>query len=380
MLDRQTGRIDSLTGARFAAIMIIVFSHFTHLCKYGEFGLIYKDFFINPTMGVDYFFMLSGFGMMLSSIRKDATGVLPVGGIKGMISFGRNHIKKIYPVYVAFLVLGSPITIFQIFQETGSSLFRGIKECALYFSVDLTLLQSATGKHSISHSINGVCWFLSSLFCIYLISPVILRFLKEYVKSINLAFIGIIISITVSVILAYLFNWIENKTFFDELCYASPYRRAFYVIPGMILAQLFVIANNNSSSNKALFFEKGIFEYICMCSSMIWFFLRNLTVGYFGQFVYIIDMVIVCCDLYALAIGKGIFSRFFSSKIMVYLGNISMYLFISHYIIIKYVDFSFRKLGFESIQSGLVEVVVILALSFIISIIINCFRKKKLCD
>lgn len=63
-------KINTLTGARFTAIMIIVFAHFEFLEKYGMFGKVYQKFFDNATMGVDFFFMVSGFGMMLSYINK----------------------------------------------------------------------------------------------------------------------------------------------------------------------------------------------------------------------------------------------------------------------------------------------------------------------
>ena len=108
--DRQ--HIDSLTGARFFAIMIIVFSHFEFLRQYGQFGEVYWRYFHNATMGVDFFFMLSGFGMMLSSIRRDPYGLLPIGGIPGLINYGKRHIRKIYPVYVVFLLIGIPYYLF----------------------------------------------------------------------------------------------------------------------------------------------------------------------------------------------------------------------------------------------------------------------------
>lgn len=375
-IDRQTGRINSLTGARFTAIMIIVFSHFEFLTKYGTFGNIYWNYFHNANMGVDFFFFLSGFGMMLSSIKKDPTGTVPIGGIKGLIRFGKAHVQKIYPVYIAFLIFGIPKYLIYCILD-NQTLYKLIIECALYFSFDLTLLQSATGMSKFSHSLNGVCWFLSSLFCIYLVSPIIMQLLKKKVKTIRTAIIGVTISIGISLVLAIMFTWLDQHTLFDDLCYGSPYRRVFYVILGMLVAQIYTFINQDPQRYMVKCFTNGAFEYIFIGSSMIWFFLRNMIAKLIGPYVYIVDMIIVCGDLFALAIGKGVVSQFFSSKIMVYLGTISMYIFLSHYNIRWYIDSVVKLLKIESLPTGILEVIVILILTFMVSKYIHQFRTQK---
>lgn len=75
-----TNRINTLTGARFAAIMLIVINHFEFLQQYGKLGELYQRYFHSATIGVDFFFMLSGFGMMLSSTNRDPNGTEFIGG------------------------------------------------------------------------------------------------------------------------------------------------------------------------------------------------------------------------------------------------------------------------------------------------------------
>lgn len=371
ILSDNPRKIDSLTGARFFAIIIIVFSHFEFLEKYGEFGKFYSSYLHNPTMGVDFFFMLSGFGMMYSSLFKDPNGNNPIGGVKGIINFGKKHIRKIYKFYVFSLLLGIPYYCL----TCGDSIVIGILKSAVYFTFDLTLLQSATGIMAFSHSLNGVCWFLSSLFCIYLFSPLILKFLQKHIKSIKSALTGILVSIVISFILLVIFKWIEERTIFDIISYVSPFRRVFYVIPGMLLAQILFFRNKNGRELKI--FMYGSFEYLTLCSSMVWFFLRNTISEQIGSSIVFLDMIIVCCNLYALAIGKGVFSGLLSSKTMVYLGNISMYIFLFHYNIRVYIDYFMHSLGYESIAVGIIEVFIILFLSFLLSFLIDYFSKKR---
>ena len=94
--------------------------------------------------------------------------------------------------------------------------------------------------------------------------------------------------------------------------------------------------------------------------------------GQLGPFdpsiIYIIDMVVVGCDILALAIGKGFFSWLYSRKQLVYLGDLSMYIFLTHYNIRMYTDFIVRMLKIESFQVRIVEVIIILLLTFLISV------------
>lgn len=44
-----TNRINTLTGARFAAIMLIVINHFEFLQQYGKLGELYQRYFHSAT-------------------------------------------------------------------------------------------------------------------------------------------------------------------------------------------------------------------------------------------------------------------------------------------------------------------------------------------
>ena len=98
-------RIDALTGARFTAILIIVFSHLEFFANY-SYGDTYYNYFHNPTQGVDFFFMLSGCGIMLSSVNKIEPNKTQ---LTDLIRFAINRIKKIYPLYIMSLLMGGRI-------------------------------------------------------------------------------------------------------------------------------------------------------------------------------------------------------------------------------------------------------------------------------
>lgn len=120
-----TNRINTLTGARFAAIMLIVINHFEFLQQYGKLGELYQRYFHSATIGVDFFFMLSGFGMMLSSTNRDPNGTEFIGGGQ-LIAFARRHVKKIYPIYIVMLLLGIPYYLLAGYFEYGKKIVTGV--------------------------------------------------------------------------------------------------------------------------------------------------------------------------------------------------------------------------------------------------------------
>ena len=369
-------KINSLTGARFLAISLIVLNHFEFLGIYPIIGTVYNYFFHNATLGVDYFFLLSGFGMMLGSIRRNPDGTEKIYGIKDLFRFAKRHVKKIYPIYLITLICGIPFEIMYNIKYQGATLIHEIKYCIFTFISSLTLLQSLSGRIIYSHALNGVCWFLSCLFCIYLVSPIIMKFLKKKIKTINQALLGIIFCIIMSFILAILFNIIEAKTTLDDLTYGSPYRRIFYVITGMLIAQIYNFKIRDHSQSFSII-ENSTFEKYSFIISFIWFFIRVVTFKFIGPFCYIFDMIIISCDLYALALRKGKISNFFENKILVYLGNISMYIFLTHYLIRMYIDYFVTYFNLQSLKIAAFEILLICLLTLFVSILIDKIQKER---
>ena len=118
-------------------------------------------------------------------------------------------------------------------------------------------------------------------------------------------------------------------------------------------------------------------ENICILLTVLYYFLRNTIYETIGSFIYISDMLIVAVDLYLLALGKGFFSGLLKNKYMVYLGNISMYIFITHWLIRMYVDFVIQRMGIGSIAVALSEIIIILILTFVISVIMERLRTRQ---
>lgn len=234
----------------------------------------------------------------------------------------------------------------------------------------ILLLQSATGLEMFSHAFNSVSWFLSTLFCIYILSPVVMPLLTKSLDTKKKIIKRLIIIISLYLIVTVVFMKIDNNTFFDDLCYGSPYRRIFYVLIGMIIAMYI-----KYEDCKKIFIVNKSMTYIVLILAIIWVLFRNSAYCICPVICYFIDIILCGLIILLLAVSKGKIVSFLEKPIMVKLGDMSMYIFLIHYPIRMYVGLLWDKMQLHSWLGMLIEVIIIIMLSMILSYI--CYIKQK---
>lgn len=356
-------KIDALTGFRFIAMFLIVVSHFEYL-KQSSWGWIYDNCFHNATFGVDYFFILSGFGMMLSYHRKRLNSQLAEGSFVSF-DFAKRHVSKLLPLYAFTMCLMVPVSIFES-MSAGRSLFEVLGLTLAKAIPCIFLLQSSMGIISLSHAFNGVCWFLSSLFIIYLISPWLMEKIERYESTGRSIFILLLLDLLVVVLSARWLGLIEGHGPFNDLVYGSPYRRVLYVFAGMILAQLYL---------KSVHLDANPFIFL----AIFWWLFRNALFPVFGYIAYAVDLILAGGTVLGLASSDNWITNFFGSKWLVMLGNSSMYIYLIHYPVRIYVDYLFKALSLFGdawmiLETGLIVVITGLIVA---SIMVFLNRGKK---
>ncbi len=376
----DTKKISSFTGLRFIMIMLIVSTHFDRMIQFlGTCGALYYrytfDFFM---LAVDFFFMLSGFGMMFSYLNKVPENELKLPQLSYGIKYAVNHVKKIYPVYIATIIFGIIMVFIQeafVYHILSLGLvIKGIIRILL----NVSLLQSATGMAYFTHAYNGASWFLSSLFCIYIISPFVMFVLRKKSKNIISDLLFIVVNIVIILILNHFFSIAETKLKeikgipdVDSLVYISPYRRFFYVAIGMNIAMLV-----NRFDRDSLFSEKKatLFEVIISVTAIIYYsILRPYIVEY--SFSVIVEMLILTSFLFIFSLDKGYISKLLGKPIMQALGNMAMYIFLIHFVILQhFINIVYDKWGWTFV-SVFTFIVVILVITFAFSWLL--YRKDK---
>lgn len=370
-------RIDTLTSIRFIMILTIVISHLEFF--EADNPNFYSMHFHNAGMGVDYFFLLSGFGLTLSHYKK---GVPALSGKKYSLTtaykYAKNKVRKLWPWYVLTILIGVPLSLYSMIKWHGVIVGSGVT--AIQLLISTTLLQSAFCTMTFSHAFNGVCWFLSTLFILYIIYPLLEKWNDSIKASNRKIACCIVVDLMVLSLLHIVFGNIEDFFFLhgidqlNDLAYGSPYIRIFNFILGILICDLFV--NRYSSPIK----NNSLNEAILSIIFFAWYFERN---GVFAnipsEISYILDVIISAFILYTFAFQNGFVSRLLQSKVMVKLGDLSMYIFLFHYAIRSNLTPIVGHFLNESMALNWAYVVVIVLGTIVMTgFASNIDRKKKL--
>lgn len=371
-------KIGSFTGLRFIMIMVIVLSHFEFLQNLGSFGTFYSKYLHNPTMAVDFFFLLSGFGMMLGSFSRVDVNEITFPSFSYCLKFGINHVKKIYPIYIATIIFGLCAKIAFAIYESSLTFSFLLKEAAKLL-VNIPLLQSATGMMFFTHAYNAVAWFLSALFCIYIVAPVFIYALRKTSKSYCTDFLYLLLNLFFIIMTSKVFGKIEGRFHdvkgipnVDYLVYGSPYIRVFYVLIGMNLAMIFKRIQTSS-----FFISSGVMNIleITICAlALIYFLFRNSLPN--GMYKYLVDVFLCSFFVFVFAFDEGRVSALLNKNAMQTFGRGAMYIYLIHYPIIIYFGMLVEKtLGWSGITS-FCFIIFVLFSTFLISWIILKRRDK----
>ena len=232
--------------------------------------------------------------------------------------FALTKISKIYPAYVFSLILG----LYRLISKSGS-LFVALLNTIIYLGLDLTLLQSLMGMQEFSHSINGVCWFLSALFICYILSPVFLKIIDRITHNFEL-FIAVLLTVFIVMFLLFITDNLERMKFLDgmvnDLSYGHPFIRIWYVVLGMLVGCCYKFSRNNLNSK---------FTFMSLVLVFIFFLYRNTLSLHLPTLVRFADLITCMLMLYTVAKGEGLIIGFLSK--IEPMSKYTMYLYLFHY-------------------------------------------------
>lgn len=372
-------KIESFTGLRFIMISTIIINHIYYLAFIDSIGHFYTKFFQNSIFAVNFFFILSGFGMMFGYLKRCPDSEVVFPSIISNIKYAINHIKKIYPVYLFAIIIGLIFLIISTIQKSemsSSFVFREFVRLIIH----CLLLQSATCMTFFTHAYNGVSWFISSLFCIYLISPFLMTLLRKISKSYYVSLALIVFNIVTILILFKLFGqfelFMQNKGIskVDNLVYGSPYIRVFYVLIGMNAALFFNQIENKIQTASQTFFS--IIEILISLITIIYYFSRNSLTPAYYDFRPLMDILLPAMIIVIFSFDKGCISNKLKNPKIQLLGNMSMYFYLIHPIFIIQLSLLLENHITWSLLTAFFYTILSIALTFIISLLFYKNSKK----
>lgn len=311
-----------------------------------------------PTLAVSFFIILSGFLNGYVYIKKDFK-------ITDMVKFTKKRIMKFYPLHLLMLFIAIPLS--NAFNLT--TIEEGIEFIKRFLS-NLFLVQSYINDKTFYFSFNGATWYLSTyLFLVFVSLPILTIIRKVNEKRFKNIYLGTI-ALTIFIVTIPIFSIIKNRGVNEEFwLYIFPPIRLFEYIIGIIFG---VICSNIKIKFK---YDNVIFSFLELFAiALLYIFIKIIaTSSMFGKILdnrlnmWIVPSILMIA---VFSYQKGFISKILTFKLFVYLGQITMYMFMIHQPLLIYI-----------INAGVVHyryfALYMLILVIIVSILIDKYYKYK---
>ena len=342
--------IKTLSGIRFFLFLIIFIRHFDYINQthsiLPNYHTLHFVFF-----AVSCFFILSGFCIALGYFEK-----FKKLSKETLIDFYKKRLIKLYPLY---FLTGLIFCIFWFIPKDFDWLWK-----FLFLYVPML---SPWSKYN-AHGGNPVGWFIGALFFCYLIIPFVSNLLSKLTDTKKGWIIYSFAFWLISVVLILLFSK-ENYSYF----YHFPILRLFEFLCGFSLGCIFKNVNLILKINHTKQSILDIFIIATICS-LIYF------VGKFDSWHtttvldYLLYIPLSCLLLiYISNIKSGFLFKVLENKITIFLANISLEMYLIHYI---FIQFSSIYITISTKLETFICFIVLLGLTIIVSLLCQKLQLK----
>lgn len=330
--------IKSLTSLRGIFILFIFFHHCLGIYPGGG------------TMAVTFFFVIGGFSMTIG--YKDKV-------LKPDFSY-RQYITrrsiKFYPLHWMCLLAILPLTLFSF----------NVNQIPAFFA-NAALLQTWIPVKSVYFSFNGVSWYLADTVFFALIFPFLFKriFKSSTNGRILIALLMALLYICVAIVI--------QKDMHHAILYISPYMRLTDFVFGIYLGLLYLELKENANS----IWKSGIWSYIVITVLIVLLVLESCWLSedttYFSPVYWPLIAILI---VYSSLLSSNNGCSFLEHKYLQRLGELSFIIFMTHPIVLRYIQLMFDKiLHFEN---NFLYVVLTLTLTIMLSVIVDKYILKPI--
>lgn len=291
--------------------------------------------------GVSIFFVLSGFLLAYRHLNYEACG-----GYRDSIRFAITHIKRIYPLHIITMCIAIVLNLWVITADEHEYIVA-LYESRLKIILNLILLQSWYPSVRINVSLNGVAWFLSSIFFCYFIFLPVNKRISKISKGFKILMAGMIFTVQL-IITAILLGFDLEEDVFRWATYDAPFFRAGDFIVGMIAGNVCI---NNAKEPKVISFDN--LRKLLLAITILFGIAINLWDNMGNHFSFISRVLTNWTTLYipfSLCVIVLLYyeKSFLSNNCIInYIGNNSNYFFLIHYVVIMIIKLFLRNRGLE---------------------------------
>lgn len=325
-------------------------------------------------LGVSMFFVMSGF--LLYYLYEDR---LVNVSLWSNLKFSISKIKKLYPLHIITMCCFILLTLISIYKTgiTQKSIFNLMAKIGL----NITLLQTWIPNSKISTCLNGVTWYLSVTMFLYFVFPWICKLIKKCNKIFLLVIPAMILVLQVFGCVLVINKFGIDSLVYKWFMYTFPVFRLGDFVIGCCLGKIYKKIRNIDfncvvgTCIEIIVILVTVFVFKCRQFGYSSIFMKaffNWTTTY---------IPLACLWVYIFAHRKGVITKILSNKIMIYIGDVSAYAFLIHYVITQYTSVAVRYLNIRyTYPMKWLLIVFELLLSIGLSIIYKKVEEKiKLC-
>lgn len=369
-------QIYELTGLRGLAALFILINHIVLLYPALRSSHFFPYFSWFGFMGMDLFFILSGFVIFYNYADK-----ILCDKKKGIFEFLAARFARLYPLYFVFIIFyfilnfikSDNIEFLSTNIVTLPTFLTGMQSWVYGFIGDIPIVHSQ-GNANIS-------WSVSTEFALYLFFIPLVLFLGKLKKiSIKNSVIILFSLMLINILWRYYcllencpisnyFNYIFGEHNFkpsEWLTFQSPFARIWQFLSGCVIAQLFML--NNCKQDKKQYKFLAVFSLIILI----------LCVVFNNQFIFLDhNKAYISSILLTFIVLSVVFSpnKFLKSKIMILAGEISYSTYLLHIILIDLLHY----LGYYS-MSYIINLPLFLIYTYLIAYYVYKFYEKPARD
>lgn len=304
-------KIVSFQEIRGIAILLIVFHHYLNL-----------DNSMLGCIGVSVFFMMTGY-LSIYTDSYDGKEYHFKEHMKRLL----HKIKKFYPLHMLTLILSLPLSMHIIHDEYP----------ILKFASNVFLVQAWIPDEKFYYGFNGVSWFLSALYFFYMVEP----FLVKLIKNLTFLQLKICICCIITFFIIYCFL-IRKLEYAYYMSYIFPMARCLDCLIGMCICEYGKYKCSMKMMNNK-YITLALLSIVIFDMCLVKAAALSKCVG--GEYIFNSACWIIPHSVLLFICGKEKLA--FESKILIFIGDISMELFLIHKIVYRYLLCFFEMLGVQ---------------------------------
>ncbi len=330
------------------------------------------------------FFLISGFTMVYSYNDRELDCTLTKN-----FKFAVGKIKKLYPLHVQTAVIQFVILFLLFFVLMKNFAMEAIARFLFRFGINLVLLQAwVPDRKNYIMNFNGPSWFLSVMLFAYFVFPWIIKLFKKWNstrKLLILTGVLVVLSVVTTALLGIKIGYEEELPIWYQNYF--PVTQTLLFFEGCVFGFIYLECKKKEpeeektvSAGKWTLIELLVIIYFFAGSVLV----KQMSLGKLGDFCrglsasYSFLPMLFCVPLIIVFIlNRGGITKALCAKPILYLGDISMYIYLIHYIFANIVMIVEMITGAFPRPVKLVVIIIEMTLTILVSAAYNKLQKKK---